>query len=631
MSSVAMPRRPRSSAPAPRSESAPRAALLVLLAIGLWLALPAPTAAAQDATLGVTSTGDEDVADEKLSIREAIKLINGEMRRPLTDAERLLLSGDPGPGKHNHVVFNVSEVDVSARLPLIKENDTTVDGFPTTMSGGGVVSRGLGFRADRLAVEDLTFADFMSYGVTVDSTPEFPSMRNFNFNNVDVRDGGGGIQLLATGEGQATFDLVDSDLLRLVKAGLDLLLAVPGDYMIARGTLTDLRGEFDTKVVAQAETGPINLNWLDMRDTRSTVKTGFGGLFKVQPGTFETTYRSSNAVYQGMAGDALTIDLSGKTTVNLRDITVTGEQKAAINYIARPFPDIETKFDISTLISQGPDTGLQTSVRGRFTGRWEFLTLLNGLVGIDLHAGPEVNGSLNGSNWRVSGRAGVGVSMNGTRLFDFDFTHGFFDGHRNAWKFVNFPDSVSVDDATVTGNSGLGFQLNNTHARITNSTVSGNQGGGIVASANSLADLSNSFVENNGGDGIALKGSDGTISGNLIRANAGNGVFANGDVSIVGNQICFNALDGIRVGRGGEVGAISNVIDQNGAFELENRSSSQVAANANDWGVLTTNEMESNPFPSNITEIFDRFDSSLSGFVDYNGWVSPPSTTCGGT
>jgi hypothetical protein len=607
-------------------------AVLVVLAIVAWLAVPVSTASAQDeANIGVTSSGDEDIADEKLSVREAIKLINGEMGRPLTDAERLLLSGDPGPGKHNRILFNVPEVDVSARLPRIKENDTAVLGFPTTMNGGGVVPRGLAFLADRVEVDDMTFAEFTSYGLSVVSAPEFPSMRDFNFDHVVVRDGGAGIQLHATGEGQATLHLLNSRFLQLAKLGIDLIAAVGGEYNVAHGVANDLRGELDTKVVAQAETGPIKLNWLDMEDTRQSVQSGSGGLFTIRPGRFETTFTASNGIWRNQRGDAVNIDVSGKAVVNLSNMQVTGEQRAAVNYIVRPLADIETKLDISTLISQGPDTGLKTSVRGRFTGRWEFLTLLDGLIGIDLHAGPEVNGSLNGSNWRVTGRAGVGVSVKGTRLFDFDFTHGFFDGHRNAFQFVDFPNSVSVDDAMVTGNSGLGFQLNNTHARIINSTVSGNQGGGIVASANSNVDLSNLFVENNGGDGIAVKGSNGTISGSLIRANAGHGVFANRDVSIVGNQICFNALDGIRVGRGGEVGATGNIIDQNGAFELENRSSSPVAANANDWGVLTTNEMESNPFPSNITEIFDSFDSPLSGFVDYNGWVSPPSTTCGRT
>jgi parallel beta-helix repeat protein len=607
-------------------------ALLALLAIVAWLAIPLSTATAQEsATLGVTSTGDEDIADEKLSVREAIKLINGEMGRPLTDAERLLLSGDPGPGKHNQVQFHVSDVDVSGRLPLVKEDDTSFEGLPTTLSGGGVVTRGLGFRADRLSVEEMTFAEFTGFGVTVDSTPEFPSLREFNLDHVVVRDGGGGIRLHATGDGLATLNLLNSRFLQLTKLGIDLLAAVKGDYNIAHGIANDLRGELDTKVVAQAETGPINLNWIDMQDIRQGVQSGSGGLFTIRPGSFETNFTASNGIWRDMNGNALTIDVSAKANLNLRDITVTGEAKAAVHAIVRPLPDIETRFDISSLITQGPETGVKTSVHGRLIGRWELFQLLDGLIGVDVHAGPEVTGTLSGRDWRLSGRVGVGVSVKGTRLFDFDFQHGFVDGYRNGFKFVDFPNSVTVDDATVTGNSGQGVLLNNTHARMTNSTVSGNRGGGILASAKSNVDLSGLTVENNGGDGIALKGSDGTISGSLIRGNAGNGVFANGDVSIVGNQICFNALDGIRVGRSGEVGAIGNLIDQNGAFELENRSSSQVSATGNDWGVLTTNEMESNPFPSNITEIFDRFDSSLSGFVDYNGWVSPPSTTCGRT
>jgi Right handed beta helix region len=630
MSPVAMPRRPRRSAPSPRSESAPRPALLVLLAIVACLAIPASTAWAQDATLGVTSTGDEDVADEKLSVREAIKLINGELGRPLTDAESLLLSGDPGPGKHNRLQFNVTDVDISAQLPVIKQDDTSVEGLPTTLSGGGVVTRGLGFRADRLSVEEMTLADFTGFGVTVDSSPELPSVRDFNFDHVVVRDGGGGIRLHATGEGHATLNLLNSSFLQLAKLGIDLLTLLEGDYNFAHGVARDLSGALDTKVVAQAETGPINLNWIDMQDIRS-VPGGSGSLFTIGPGSFETNFTASNGIWRDLQGNALTIDVSAKANLNLRDITVTGEAKAAVHAIVRPLPDVETRFDLSSLISQGPETGLKTTVNGRLIARWEFLQLFDGLFGVDLHAGPEVTGSLTGRDWRVTGRAGIGVRMKGTRLFDFDFTHGFFHDHRNGFQFVDFPDSVSVDDATVTGNSGLGFALNNTHARITNSIVSGNQGGGIVASAKSVADLSGLTVENNGGDGIALKGSDGTIAASRIRANTGNGVLANGDVSIVGNEICFNALDGIRVGRGGEVGAISNLIDQNGGFELANRSRSHVAANGNDWGVLTTNEMESNPFPSNITEIFDSFDSRLSGFVDYNGWVSPPSTTCGGT
>jgi len=149
-------------------------------------------------------------------------------------------------------------------------------------------------------------------------------------------------------------------------------------------------------------------------------------------------------------------------------------------------------------------------------------------------------------------------------------------------------------------------------------------GGIFVSIGFSFSIRNNSFLAN-GEDGITLENSDHSVYGNVICGNGRDGVTAKDSlVRLEGNTICYNQRDGVRVEGSSVVTANGNVIDANGVYEVDNLSPNSVDATGNDWGRSNTNEMRSKPFPSNISKIFDSFDSAGSGFVNYANWVYPP-------
>jgi|GEM_PF-2703336 hypothetical protein len=71
----------------------------------------------------------------------------------------------------------------------------------------------------------------------------------------------------------------------------------------------------------------------------------------------------------------------------------------------------------------------------------------------------------------------------------------------------------------------------------------------------------------------------------------------------------------------------SNVFNFNDEYDLKNNRLYPVNAEYNWWGPTTTAEMNSNPYPSNISAIYDSFDNSSKGFVKYKNWLQDSVTT----
>ncbi|MBM4166346.1 MAG: T9SS type A sorting domain-containing protein [Ignavibacteria bacterium] len=86
------------------------------------------------------------------------------------------------------------------------------------------------------------------------------------------------------------------------------------------------------------------------------------------------------------------------------------------------------------------------------------------------------------------------------------------------------------------------------------------------------------------------------------------------------NNIRSNISNGLVI-YGSSVFIQSNHLYNNGGLDLENNSSASLNAEYNWWGPTTTAEMNSNPYPSNISAIYDSFDNNSIGFVNYKNWL----------
>lgn len=91
---------------------------------------------------------------------------------------------------------------------------------------------------------------------------------------------------------------------------------------------------------------------------------------------------------------------------------------------------------------------------------------------------------------------------------------------------------------------------------------------------------------------------------------------------IEGNQVFDNFGNGIYLKATEQVTVFNNGLYNNYSFDLYNDSAFDINARSNWWGVNTTNQINSGINPRNISAIFDSFDDSSKGAVDYADWLS---------
>ena len=147
-------------------------------------------------------------------------------------------------------------------------------------------------------------------------------------------------------------------------------------------------------------------------------------------------------------------------------------------------------------------------------------------------------------------------------------------------------------------------------------------------------------VHGNKGDGIQCtrtgSGSpsplDPLITLNTITANGGRGIscLATSPINVIYNDIRGNVSEGMYLeGGAGSVVSYNNLFGNGGSFDLVNGNGSQVDARCNFWGDAVSREMAAGGNRRNISRIFDYYDYSQRGRVDYANWLSLPVTLPG--
>ncbi|MEW5925177.1 MAG: right-handed parallel beta-helix repeat-containing protein, partial [Candidatus Zixiibacteriota bacterium] len=161
--------------------------------------------------------------------------------------------------------------------------------------------------------------------------------------------------------------------------------------------------------------------------------------------------------------------------------------------------------------------------------------------------------------------------------------------------------------------------------------------------------LSECLIANNYGRGLWCEYARGVISNCSVSANGVNGLYLDEcdsiwihNTNVEGNYgsgiLTYRTpvvMDSVYViGNTGAAGIdiygtysyqlplINNcaLYDNNG-YDLRNNSAFPIDARSNWWGTSTTDEMNLGGNPKNISEIYDYYDYSSYGIVDYSGWI----------
>ncbi|MBF0432798.1 MAG: right-handed parallel beta-helix repeat-containing protein, partial [Fibrobacteria bacterium] len=107
-----------------------------------------------------------------------------------------------------------------------------------------------------------------------------------------------------------------------------------------------------------------------------------------------------------------------------------------------------------------------------------------------------------------------------------------------------------------------------------------------------------------------------TISGE----NSSTGIYLTGSLDSISLNTINGFQNGISCSNNSTVIYRNNFIDCN--YGLYNQTQDNINAQFNFWGVSATNEMNSGGNPKNISAIFDKFDNSYQGEVNYSGWLA---------
>ncbi|MFH1276958.1 MAG: CARDB domain-containing protein [Candidatus Eisenbacteria bacterium] len=218
---------------------------------------------------------------------------------------------------------------------------------------------------------------------------------------------------------------------------------------------------------------------------------------------------------------------------------------------------------------------------------------------------------------------------------------------------------------------GIGGYLDSGSVRVDHSLILECRSHGIDFAGSGYVEISNSVIRENGtgpydGGGVDLDlygGGSFLVSGCLITGNSrgvgiggAGGLVRSSDISsnlgrgltiedmsrssrVESTSVVGNTGYGVTVGYAYEDSVTpvfrgcefhGNGSDTTGGFyDFSNESDWEVDARENDWGPVTTAEMDSGGNPKNITAIYDQYDDGWRGFVNYARWtgVADPSYT----
>ncbi len=541
--------------------------IVTILAIGVPASSPA-RAAPLGADIHVNSGFDGNDRDNVLTLREAIMLSEGDLNKGvLTPAEQGQIAGTPGKGLADTILLDIGGIALAKpELPDITDPDTFIKGNTANRTD----LFGLGFAYAFRTKTDRFRAENIRFN-------------DFNSDIVSEAKPGAGntadfrLQNLGFNRAKKGFSL------KAGGAGKFNLSLADNDFpnIAAKGILIDAEvgGEYDflnnrlldldAKVAVDLELGGgAGDIKVVFRGNRVSTRKGIGTVVNEshQDGKADYTW-DHNEWLGGSAALRAQLRLGGEW--DSTNNTVKGHAGTGVQLTARPFGALTTTVMIDADTYMSNRAGLKVDASGKLDMSTHLFSLFDNAIAIEGFLRPGVTAHWTNSRMTVEDNFDGGVRIFGFKALSIElFISGSILNHNKfGGHFKNLGQSVFIDSSTIDSNTQDGLR------------------------------------------------------------------FVNGDAEVVTSHICANGRDGVRAEGGSDVNASQDIIDLNGAFDVRNLTPNVLSATGNDWGPENpggAQEMDLKPFPSNISVIFDTFDSPRRGFVNYSNWQDP-GAGCRGT
>lgn len=196
-----------------------------------------------------------------------------------------------------------------------------------------------------------------------------------------------------------------------------------------------------------------------------------------------------------------------------------------------------------------------------------------------------------------SGYYGIQVRMFSDMSVSIDVSNNFVSGFGYEYDYGYGEPYLEGGGLTL-------YSENALPATVLQNTVTHNEGIGVMLGGLIRPELKNNVIKNNG-VGLQIN-TDGLASEEAYK--------------VVENTIAGNHVNGITINGSAQIAINKNDIASNGGFALRNQSENIIDAKENWWGEEETEELASSSIFSNLSFIFDQFDDSYVGVVNYSNY-----------
>ncbi len=656
-----------------------------ILGCAILLSASAVQAATNTFKIAVTSGEDNNVRDGDVTLCEALLISEGKLlKKDLDPREARNVEITPSLLERHFISLGVQRITLKPKqqgpLPDITANGTRIASVvanastnPTVIDGNGlaVCFNAKAFRFEVKNVEFINCDKSVNEDVS-NATPDDDI--TVIIGPAKISKGKDGIQFVGpknvrAGNGKQVVQLLDLEMNKL--SGLPLSLAASEGVVEVHRSRFETQGEVTIQADLGDGTGDLEFNFFDNMIFLKDGKDGMHLAEHQQSG--KLNYHLKGNYWDG-----------GKVQVDAT-IGAEGSKISELNTYLNAKVAVQQRFEAFSSGTITVQAQAETFIKNKIANHTEIISgfieyssqlckFENNGTALDWFIRATARGSLHSRNDSARGSLQIGVRIIGEpggSGFDLFFEKDVFGDGRLGGHLREFPNSISISNSSFTNNQANGLELVKSHATIASSRFTENNGTGLevsdashveiknsqfvkngkhgLASSDSQLEVADSTLDSNKKNGLNLKKSVSTITGSDISNNKGNGlehtdlklevqnstILFNGKNGVAIDQspavvqtslICFNKQDGVNVQGDSDVNASTDIIDQNGAYEVRNLSPNYLSAVSNGWGPITADEMNRKPYPSNISVIFDVFDDPSKGFVEYAGWSSEGCT-----
>lgn len=541
--------------------------LIVILFLGLFVHFPfgegpvIPVYAANSVSIQVNGSNDTTDADDKITLREAILLVEGKLQHALTAQERALISGNFQNAQHFNILL-ATDVTLESQLPDITTDNVVVESIGKTrrvIDGQNKAAIGLHVKAAHFDASTIEFRNFTEEEIHIES----PAAKDHDFTILGVKftDGKKGLvikgpDVQAAGKAKMHVVLADNEFTNLKDTGLTVHSSVKGDYDFRHNHFEKLDVQVAALLQLGGGTGNITVDYTG--NTHST-KNGIGSTFEELNHNGHIKWEiDHNEWIGGKIGLETHFSVEGQKNFSNNQYKL--QTNAGLVLKTNPINNVLLKVNLDTEAMKFNNIGWSLDVKGRTEISTRLFDIVDNKVGVDgfVAAGGTGFWKDKGSKYNVNAEIGIRILSVGGIGFDLFYSHDFINSNgKKGFDVRGFHDSLFIDHSEILSNGRNGIAVDDTHTNIVTSTI------------------------------------------------------------------CFNGEDGIHITGDSHVTANRDIIDVNGPPDVNNLSDNPVDATSNDWGPVTADEMNHKPYPSNISVIFDVFDDSTQGFVAYAQWANP--------